>query len=158
LTALPPPQRTVAAAQAWAEIDAQDAADRKALVALLPRTGWFTISHYGAAASHAAWSVVQHQTNDPQFMAAMLKRMTPAAMHGDVDPSDYALLADRVAMLQHREQLYGSQFVCVAHRWTLYPLADPAHVDDRRNAIGYHVTEAQTMARLATYAPCYFGK
>ncbi len=38
---------------------------------------WFTIPRFGAAASHAAWSIVQHQTNDPAFMAAMLARRWP---------------------------------------------------------------------------------
>jgi hypothetical protein len=157
LSGLSPEQRAAASAAAWAEIDAQDAADRAALDALLPRSGWFTISLYGAAASAAAWSVVQHQTDDSQFMAAMLDRMAPAARKHDVNPHDYALLVDRVAMLQGKDQVYGSQFVCVDHHWTLYKLADPANVELRRKSLGLTETESQVKARIATYAPCFFS-
>jgi hypothetical protein len=158
LTPLPPFEREEASTVAWDEIRAQDVADRKALEALLPSQGWFTISGYGQAASSAAWNVVQHQTNDPAFMAAMLKRMDGPAQRHDVDPLDYALLSDRVAMLDHQAQTYGSQFTCVDHHWTLYTLWDPQHVDDRRKAVGLSETEEQVKARIATYAPCFFAK
>ena len=158
LATLPAEQRDQASAQVWREIGAQDTADRAALVRLLPEHGWFTISAYGKPASDAAWSVVQHQTNDPAFMEAMLDRMRPAALAGDVEPSSYTLLVDRVAMLEHRPQLYGSQFVCRDHRWVLYTLQNPEGVDSRRMALHLPETEAQVKARLATYAPCYFPK
>ncbi len=158
LTMLPAEQRDQASAQVWHEIGAQDAADRAALVRLLPEHGWFTISAYGRPASDAAWSVVQHQTDDPAFMTAMLDRMRPAALKGDVDPTNYALLIDRVAMLQHRPQIYGSQFICKDHHWVLYTLQDPEGVEARRKALHLPETEAQAKARLATYAPCYFPK
>ena len=158
LTTLPPEQRDLASTQIWREIDAQDAVDRAALVQMLPRYGWFTISSYGKSASEAAWSVVQHQTDDPAFMSTMLDRMRPAALKGDVDPSNYALLVDRVAMLQHRPQLYGSQFVCEDHHWALYELQNPEGVETRRMALHLPETEAQVKAKIATYAPCYFPK
>ena len=158
LTPLPASERDEASNAAWNEINAHDAADRAALEALLPSEGWFTISGYGKAASEAAWSVVQHQTNDPAFMAAMLKRMDRPARRHDVDPHDYALLSDRVAMLDHQAQTYGSQFTCVDHHWTLYELQDPQHVEQRRKALGLTETEVQVKARVATYAPCFFAK
>ena len=158
LTPLPPAERKAASRDAWADISAHDAGDRAALEALLPGTGWFTISRYGRAASDAAWSVVQHQTADPAFMAAMLDRMEEPAKHHDVDSWDYALLYDRVSMLAHQDQTYGSQFVCRNHRWIRYALRDPAHVDDRRKALGLAQTEEQVMARIASYPPCYFAK
>ena len=155
LSPLPPTQREAASASAWSEIDAQDAADRATLEALLPQRGWFTVSAYGQVASEAAWSVVQHQTNDPSFMAAMLTRMEGPARRHDVDPHDFALLYDRVAMLEHRPQTYGSQFVCTDHRWTLYELSDPGQVDQRRKTLGLTETEKQVTARVASYAPCF---
>lgn len=158
LTPLSPAQRDLASKDAWADINAHDSSDRAALEAILPATGWFTISKYGKAASDAAWSVVQHQTTDPGFMAAMLGRMEEAAERHDVDSYDYALLSDRVAMLQHKDQSFGSQFVCRDHHWIRYSLHDPDHVDDRRKALGLLETEEQIQARIATYPPCYFAK
>ena len=158
LSSLSPDERTAASTVVWQEIDAQDAADRAALNELLPKAGWFTVPLYGKAASKAAWSVVQHQTGDAPFMAAMLARMAGPAHRNEVDSSDYALLFDRVAMLQNKEQTYGSQFVCVDHHWTLYKLADPADVDARRRNLGLVETEEQVKAKIATYAPCFFVK
>ncbi len=158
LSPLPPPEREAASSSAWAEINAQDAVDRAAFEALLPPQGWFTISAYGQRASDAAWSVVQHQTEDPAFMAAMLARMDGPAQQHDVDPHSFALLYDRVAMLEHRPQTDGSQFTCINHRWTLYDLRDPDQVDQRRKAIGLAETEQQVKARIATYAPCFIPK
>lgn len=155
LSSLPDNQRQAASDAAWHEIDAQDAADRSALVALLPATGWFTRSRYGPAASDAAWNVVQHQTGDPAFMSAMLARMAGPARSRDVSPRDYALLSDRVAMLRHAPQTYGSQFVCTNHHWTLYALADPDRVEQRRRSLGLGDTEAQVRARIASYPPCF---
>ena len=158
LSPLAPDQRMAASSAAWREISAQDAADRAALNDLLPKAGWFTIPLYGEAASDAAWSVVQHQTDDAPFMAAMLARMEVPAHRHEIGPHNFALLVDRVAMLQNREQTYGSQFVCVDHHWTLYKLADPADVDARRRDLGLNETEGQVKARIATYAPCFFAK
>ena len=158
LTPLRPAEREQASIIAWNEINAHDAADRAALEALLPSQGWFTIAGSGKPASDAAWSIVQHQTADPAFMRAMLKRMDGPAQRHDVDPLDYALLYDRVAMLGHQAQAYGSQFTCVDHRWTLYKLRDPQHVDDRRRVLGLSQTEEQVKARIATYPPCFFTK
>ena len=156
LSSLPPAEWEPASSAVWNEINAQDAADRDALVSLLPQRGWFTISAYGKPASDAAWSVVQHQTDDPSFMAAMLRRMEGPAQHHDVDAYDYALLYDRVAMLAHRPQTYGSQFKCIDHHWTLYTLRNPAQVDERRERLGLVETEEQVKARIATYPPCFF--
>ncbi|MGI4747981.1 MAG: DUF6624 domain-containing protein [Janthinobacterium lividum] len=158
LSPLPPVQREAASTLAWNEINAQDAADRAGLEALLPQQGWFTISSYGQAASDAAWSVVQHQTNDPPFMAAMLTRMEGPARRRDVNPRDFALLYDRVAMVENRPQTYGSQFVCTDHRWKLYKLNDPNQVDQRRKALGLTETEEQVEAEIASYAACFIPK
>ncbi len=155
LPSLPPDERLAASAAAWSEINAHDAEDRAALEALVPPTGWFTIPLYGKPASDAAWSIVQHQTGDVAFMAAMLARMEePAHLH-EVDPHDYALLVDRVAMLQDREQVYGSQFVCTDHLWTLCKLERPNEVDERRRALGLDQTEEQVAAQIATCPPCF---
>ena len=91
-------------------------------------------------------------------MAAMLARMQGPARRHDVDPHDFALLFDRVAMIEHRPQTYGSQFVCTDHHWTLYTLRDPDQVDRRRKALGLADTERQVEARIATYAPCFFPR
>ncbi len=158
LSLLPEAERVPASEALWREINAQDAADQEALVALLPAGGWFTSDRVGDAASTAAWEVVQHATENLPLMQGVLERMTPAVQARLVAPDDYGKLFDRVAMLQGRPQSYGTQFKCVDHAWTRYPMLDPEHVEDRRRALGMGATAAEDAARIAAYPPCWFGK
>lgn len=156
LSRLPTEERLPASSAMWQEINAQDADNQAALVALMPQDGWFTSDRYGEQASRAAWSVVQHATDNIPLMQMALARMTPAVQAHLVAPDGYGMLYDRVAMLQDRPQTYGTQFKCVDHHWQLYSLLDPAHVEDRRRALGMIETAASEAARIATYPPCYF--
>ncbi len=158
LSRLPPDERLPASAAMWRELNAQDKADQLALAALMPARGWFTTDRYGPAASEAAWSVIQHATDNLPLMADALARMTPAARTHHVRPDDYGMLADRVVLLENKPQTYGTQFRCADHRWRLYKLRDPSGVDERRRALGMSETEEAEAARIATYPPCYFAK
>jgi hypothetical protein len=148
-------ERDAAAMAMWEEIDRQDAANQSALLALMPPTGWFTADRYGSEAAEAAWSVIQHANKQPAIMKDALARMTPAALAGLVNPDNFGRLADRVAMLDGEPQTYGTQFVCVNHRWEVYSLIDQEHVDERRRALGMTDTQEQDSARIAKYPPCY---
>ena len=158
LSRLPEAERVPASVAMWREIDAQDAEDQAALVALLPAQGWFTSDRVGEAASSAAWSVVQHATGNLELMQTVLERMTPAVGTGLVAADDYAKLLDRVAMLRGEPQTYGTQFKCVDHVWRQYPMLDPEHVEDRRRALGMRETAAGEAVVIAAYPPCWFGK
>ena len=70
-------------------------------------------------------------------------------------PSVVSHRDDRVAMLEHRPQTYGTQFICTDHRWTLYQLMKPEDVDRRRAALGLSETEQQVRAQIASYPPCF---
>lgn len=158
LSRLPEEERVPASQAMWREINAQDAEDQAALVALLPAQGWFTSDRVGEAASSAAWSVVQHATENLGLMQAVLARMTPAVEARLVAPDDYGKLFDRVAMLRGEPQTYGTQFKCVDHAWRRYEMLDPEHVEERRRALGMSKTAAEDAARIAAYPPCWFGK
>ena len=157
LSRLPWSERVPASDAMWHEINAQDAADQAALMAIMPATGWFTSDRYGAAASTAAWSVVQHATYNLPLMRTALGRIKRAERRHRVSADDYAKLLDRVAMLRHEPQAYGTQFTCVDHRWKLYDLADPAHVEQRRASLGMSETQHQETVRMASYPACFFG-
>ena len=158
LSRLAEEERVPASEAMWREIGAQDAQDQAALVALLPAEGWFTSDRVGAEAASAAWSVVQHATENLGLMQAVLERMTPAVGAGLVAADDYGKLFDRVAMLRGEPQTYGTQFKCVDHAWRRYPMLDPEHVEERRRALGMSGTAAEDAAVIATYPPCWFGK
>ncbi|MGB8840686.1 MAG: DUF6624 domain-containing protein [Aliidongia sp.] len=155
LSKLPADERDATATAMWEEINEQDAANQSVLLTLMPPTGWFTADRYGTEAAEAAWSVIQHAIKQPSIMKDALARMTPAALAGLVNPDDFGRLADRVAMLDGEPQSYGTQFVCADHRWGVYSLIDPEHVEERRHALGMTETQEQESARIAKYPPCY---
>jgi hypothetical protein len=64
--------------------------------------------------------------------------MRAAVKRGNAQPSNLALLEDRVALAEGRHQIYGSQVSAGATPEENYvrPLADPDHVDERRAAVG----------------------
>ena len=65
--------------------------------------------------------------------------MTDAVKNGRANPSDLALLEDRVAIGQGRKQIYGSQIGRDPDNTQLYyilPLEDPDNVDKRRAKVG----------------------
>lgn len=158
LSLLPEAERVPASEAMWREVNAQDAADQEALVALLPAEGWFTSDRVGEAALRAAWEVVQHATGNLALMRTVLGRMTAAVQARLVAPDDYGKLFDRVAMLEGRPQSYGTQFKCVDHAWRRYEMLEPEHVDERRRALGMSGTAEEAATRVAAYPPCYFGK
>ncbi len=157
LSRLAEEERVPASQAMWREINVQDAEDQAALMALMPQEGWFTSDRMGAAAASAAWSVVQHATENLGLMRTVLAWMTPA-VGAEVAADDYAKLLDRVAMLEGRPQTYGTQFKCVDHVWKRYPMLDPEHVEERRRTLGMSGAAAEDAARIGAYPLCYFGK
>jgi hypothetical protein len=131
-----------AASSALCHIDNEDADYLKALIA---RAGWPRISVYGRTAAENAWLIVQHADDQPDFQERALALMAALLGEHEVDPPNYALLFDRVALARRRPQRYATQFGegvggCLAAR----PVEDHLHVDERRASVG--------LPRLADYA------
>jgi len=80
--------------------------------------------------------------------------MKPLAKTGEVPANDFALLYDRVEMGESRPQLYGTQATCQAGKWTIWPIVDPEHVEDRRKQLALPETAAQIAQRMAALPPC----
>jgi hypothetical protein len=148
---IPPAERQAAGEAVWAEIRPIDEANLKALLAMLPPEGWFTISKYGPAASEAAFLIIQH-SNVEQWrrFVPMMERLAP---QGEVKGGDYALMYDRLALNEHRPQRYGSQMTCKAGKYVPDRLEDPDHVDARRIAIGMSPYK-DYLALFANGPPC----
>lgn len=121
---------------------AVDIANTAELKTLLPASGWFGISEYGERASTNAWLLIQHADKDPQFQREIVKRLEPLAATGEVKPSNYALLFDRVALSfndpdRRTLQRYGTQGQCTGPgTWAPFPVEDPDKLDERRRSVG----------------------
>src|SRR5687768_422439 len=116
------------------EVDGRHLRRMKEIVA---QHGWPGKSLVGEDGSHAAWLLVQHATQDPDFMNRCRGLMERAVKRGEASPKDYAYLVDRVRLQRGKLQLYGTQFVQDSKgRLILQPLKDPEEVDERRHEMG----------------------
>ncbi|HVJ03729.1 MAG TPA: DUF6624 domain-containing protein [Sphingomonas sp.] len=125
-----------------------DEANTRWLKAQLDRSGWFTVSKYGAEADSAAWLLVQHADDDLAFQTRVLAILEALVGSKDTDPRNYAYLYDRVAVNGKRPQRYGTQGRCtVSGSWEPREIEDPARLDERRGAVGLE-PEAEYRARF----------
>ena len=128
------------------EIEAVDRSNTRRLKQIVAEIGWPGRSQVGAEASHSAWLLVQHADLDPEFQAQALALIEPLAAHGELEPSECALLTDRVLVAQHRPQRYGTQYKIVRREGVTYfgpstPIEEPAELDLRRARVGLEPIE-----------------
>jgi len=69
--------------------------------------GLITISEFGSETSHDAWLLVQHMTDYPEFMSKYLLLMEENL--DDINKPDYALLKDRILLVETGFQIFGTQ-------------------------------------------------
>ena len=119
-----------------ARMGAIDSANTTWLKAVVARRGWPGRSAVGPEASNAAFLIVQHAVQDSAFQAQALSLMERGVAKGEVRGADVAMLADRVAVHRGQPQRYGTQAKLLEGRLVLDPIADSAHVDERRAALG----------------------
>ncbi|MNK06728.1 hypothetical protein D3C87_246270 [compost metagenome] len=107
--------------------------------------GYPTINKVGKEANEAAWLVVQHAIEQPQFMKKCATLLRMAVHEGNADPKSLAYLTDRIAVFEGKPQRYGTQF-----EWDddgeLSPNAfdNLVEVNKRRGSVGLNTLEEQT--------------
>lgn len=124
-----------------------DAANLKRLKVIFAAHGFPDRTMVGRSGVQSAWLLVQHATADKAFMAKALDQAKPLMLNGDLPRSDYALLTDRVRLMEGKPQVYGSQLAGKPGHYHPDHLEDPAHVDQRRARMG--------MQSLASYIKTY---
>ena len=117
------------------------------LMSMRPMEGWFPISSYGQAASEAAFHIVNH--SNLSAMKSVIGPMGEMARRGEADPVNYATLYDRIQINQDQPQRYGTQFDCVDHKPSPYPLEDPARVEAWRAQMRFPITFAELVKGFA---------
>lgn len=131
-----------------------DSANTTWLKAEIVRNGWPSPTRVGAAASNAAFLIVQHATHDPPFQRAMLDTIALAFEKGEIEGQSYALLFDRVRTQAGEKQRYGTQAKLKGNRVVFDPIEDSLKVDSLRATV--------KLSTLADYRrvldSVYFGK
>lgn len=106
----------------------RDAADQARLKQIIRQYGWPGFDLAGTDGEGTAWGIVQHSDNDRAFQKRCLPLLQAAVKRGQATPANAAYLTDRILWGERKPQVYGTQ------RNT--PIADAAHVDERRASVG----------------------
>lgn len=115
---------------------AQDSVNVRTVQDILDKYGWLGPEDVGFNGSQALFLVIQHA--DLPTQEKYLPMIRDAAQHGRTLPGNLAILEDRVALRQHKRQIYGSQVWTDLRTGKKYVdlLDDPDSVDKRRAAVG----------------------
>lgn len=120
----------------WKKINSSDSINLAKITKLIDQKGWLSPEQVGYLGNQTIFLVIQHAGLVVQ--QKYLPMMRQAVQKGSALPRDLALLEDRVAMREGRNQIYGSQTGIDKETKTyyLYPVIDPDHLDDRRATVG----------------------
>lgn len=117
----------------------------KLLNEIIDTIGYPTIDKVGEEASEAAWLIIQHSIEQPNFMKKCMKLLENAVHEGKADSRNLAYLTDRISVLEGNPQLYGTQFDWNENgELTANRFDDLMKVNQRRKLIGLNTLEEQT--------------
>jgi hypothetical protein len=117
----------------------------KILSDIIDTIGYPTLDKVGKEANEAAWLVIQHSIGQPEFMKKSAELLKSAVNENKADPKSLAYLTDRIAVLEGKPQLYGTQFDWDEHgNLSPNPFDDLNKVNKRRKSIGLNTLEEQT--------------
>jgi tRNA A37 N6-isopentenylltransferase MiaA len=133
------------------EMQRLDRQNAKRLSEIVDTHGWPGKSLVGEDGAHAAWLIVQHAVHDRALMKRCLAKMRESP--SEVSPADIAYLTDRMELFEHGKQVYGTQLRIEKDGVSVEPIDDPAHVDERRAAMGLG-----PLAEYLSFARKQFGK
>lgn len=118
----------------WKRMASEDKLREERLAQIIADKGWPLVSQVGHEAANSAWLIAQHAS--PGFLERCLPLMQAAADRHELALSSLALSVDRVLMHEGKPQIYGSQFQVKDGATVAYPIADMAHLEERRASMG----------------------
>lgn len=120
----------------WDIINKQDTENENRVIEIIKENGWPGKSLVGGKANTTIWLVIQHAPLETQI--EYLPMLQESVKRGESRGSNLALLEDRVLMRQDKKQIYGSQIRTNPETGEayVYPIEDPANVNERRAAVG----------------------
>lgn len=112
---------------------------------IINRIGYPTIDKVGLEAYEAAWLVIQHTIERPNFLKRCAHLLGIAVNEEKASAVSLAYLTDRIAVLEGKPQLFGTQF-----DWDESGELSPnfydslRKVNERRESIGLNMLKEQT--------------
>jgi hypothetical protein len=114
-----------------AQLRVSDAKRTDELKQIVAEKGWPTIALVGIDASNGAMLVLTH-TPDHAWLQQLLPQLQQLADEGKIDASPLAMTVDKQLVAEGKLQRYGSQFMYIGGKISMYAVEDPAHLDNRR--------------------------
>lgn len=135
-----------------------DSINEMKVVSILDKYGWPGAEVVGKKGSSAIFLVIQHA--EPATQEKYLPVMRTAVKDKKASAADLALLEDRVALRQGKQQQYGSQigWNMETNEYYVLPLADPDQVDERRAKMGLEPMAAYLSEVQLKWDPEQFKK
>jgi outer membrane protein assembly factor BamB len=120
----------------WAEQEGIDKKILRRLEEIIKQYGWPGESLVGADGSLAAFLILQHA--DYEYQKKYFPLVKEAERKREIDPSNVALLEDRILMREGKKQIYGTQLTWdeKTRTYELYQIEDEEHVDLLRASVG----------------------
>jgi hypothetical protein len=117
------------------EVERTDSEHEKRLREIIQEYGWPGFSLCGEEGSGAMWLLVQHQ-KDIDFQKQCLTLLQEAVDRNDAKALHAAYLQDRVLVHDGKNQIYGTQLSFQDGKYSVFPIDDEEHVDERRKDLG----------------------
>jgi hypothetical protein len=120
----------------WTAKDELNQKNARELDSIIRVKGWPKISDVGQSGARAAFLIVQH--SNLELQEKYLPTIKALCEIKEARWSGYALMYDRVQVLQKKPQLYGSQldYNTSTQKFELFPIEDEKNVDKRRAEMG----------------------
>lgn len=112
-----------------------DSCNLNVVIGIIEKYGWLGKDVVSSVGSSTLFMVMQHA--DPATQEKYLPMMKNVLHNGNVDPFDYALLADRLALRQGRKQIYGTVLIAPdGKKYYISEMEEPENIDKTRASIG----------------------
>ncbi len=106
-----------------------------ALMQCLDNGNWVKASDVGERAATANFLIIQHSM-DTILLKKYLPKLKARCLKGEAKWRYYAMMYDRLQIIQDLPQRYGTQYKNMGDKQVLFPLEDASKVDIWRNEIG----------------------
>lgn len=122
------------------------------LMELKPMGRWFNSNELDPAGHRAAFIILQH--GDISKVLDLVPEIKAAAESGLLSKQQYALFADRVAVVRGEPQEFGSQVNCVNGEPIFPPVRDPNEINQRRKEVGMSKTLEEYQQEITDLKMC----
>ncbi len=118
----------------WKTIHFHDSVNVDKVTRILDTYGWLGSDQVGSNGNDALFLVIQH--SNKVTMEKYLPMIKDAVKSGKASPQEFAMLTDRIEMLNRRPQIYGTQIQFIDGENKLYKVLDEQNINKRRSTVG----------------------